>query len=234
GRVVGGGYRDPRSGTYAVAVQIAAHRAGEHDARAVVVLEDDRTFVGAGGQDYLLGTDVPDAFAGDAGAGWAIQVHGAALRGDQVVRIVGAEHGGALQVGGLLGFSQLAGDLLDPRAAVHAIDLLAGGIQQGASGFCALIEQHHPGSGTRGFAGRGQACRAGADHEHIGVHVDVVVVGRILGRIQYAQAGKQGGVQVFGDRDGGRWQHRLIDVLLVAGTDGNQRVGLFHSGGEDA
>ena len=34
----------------------------------VVVLEDQRTLVRAGGQDHLLRTDVPDPLAGDTGS----------------------------------------------------------------------------------------------------------------------------------------------------------------------
>ncbi len=47
-----------------VAVEVAADGRGEHDAGAVVVLEHQRAFVGAGGEHHLAGTDVPNTLPG--------------------------------------------------------------------------------------------------------------------------------------------------------------------------
>ena len=69
GAVVGGADDDALPGGHGVAVEVAADGRGEHDAGAVVVLEHQRAFVGAGGQDDLLGTDVPDPLPGHPGGG---------------------------------------------------------------------------------------------------------------------------------------------------------------------
>src|SRR3712207_7219774 len=53
GAVVGGADDHALAGCHGVAVEVAADCRGEHDAGAVVVLEHQRAFVGAGGQDHL-------------------------------------------------------------------------------------------------------------------------------------------------------------------------------------
>ncbi len=71
GAVVGGADDHALPGGHGVAVEVAADGRGEHDAGAVVVLEDQRAFVGAGGQDHLVGTDVPNPLPGHPGGGGA-------------------------------------------------------------------------------------------------------------------------------------------------------------------
>ncbi|MNW66207.1 hypothetical protein D3C74_446540 [compost metagenome] len=61
----------------------------------------------------------------------------------------------------------------------------------------------------------------------------VVVVHRVGAWIQHAQPGEQAGRSALGHRDGGGRQHGLVDLALVAGGHGDQRVGLFHAGGKD-
>ena len=103
GGIVRGGHHDLLADLDAVAVQVRAGGGGQHDAGAVVVLEDQRAFVRAGGQHDLCGADVPDAFAGHPGTQLAGQVVGAALDCQDVVGVVAAEGGGACQVGEFLG-----------------------------------------------------------------------------------------------------------------------------------
>ena len=93
GAVVGGADDHAGTGGHGVAVEVAADRGGEHDAGAVVVFEDQRAFVGAGGQDDLGGADVPDPLAGHAGRGRGQEVVRPVLGRDDVVGVVGAEGG---------------------------------------------------------------------------------------------------------------------------------------------
>ena len=65
--VVGGGDDDAGSGRDAVPVEVGADRRGQHDAGAVVVGEHQRALVGAGGDDHLLGPDVPQPLPRDPG-----------------------------------------------------------------------------------------------------------------------------------------------------------------------
>ena len=101
GAVIGGADDNAPAGRDGVTVEVSADRRGEHDAGAVVVLEDQRAFVGAGSNHHLVGAHVPDPLAGHAGGGGAGQVVGAVLDGDDVVGVVGTEGGGAVQDGAL-------------------------------------------------------------------------------------------------------------------------------------
>ena len=91
GAVVGGADDHALPRRHGVAVEVAADRGGEHDAGAVVVLEDQGPFVGAGGEDDLGGADVPDPLAGHAGRGRGQEVVRPVLGRDDVVGVVGAE-----------------------------------------------------------------------------------------------------------------------------------------------
>ena len=122
GAVVGGADDHALPGGHGVAVEVAADGRGEHDAGAVVVLEHQRAFVGAGGQDHLVGTDVPNPLPGHAGGGRAGQVVGAVLDGDDVVGVVGAEGGGAVQDGGFGAGDEFGFDVRHPFQGRLAFD----------------------------------------------------------------------------------------------------------------
>ena len=234
GGVVGGRHDDLAAHLDAVAVQVAAGRAGEHDARAVVVLEHEGAFVGAGGQDHLGRADVPDAFAGNPRAQLAGQVVGAALDGDEEVRVVAAEGGGAGQVGEFRRALEGLAGLGDPGGGGLAVDGLGGGGEQRSAGLRLFVDEDHAGAGLGGLAGRGQAGGAGADDEHVGVHVLAVVDGLVGARVKLAQARKQGHVHAVGQFHGGGREHRFVHVPGVAGADLDQRVGFLDAGGHDA
>ena len=61
--VVVGEQHGTASGYYGVTMDVNRDCAGQHDAGAVVVGEDQWAFVGAGGEDDVFGAQVPEAFA---------------------------------------------------------------------------------------------------------------------------------------------------------------------------
>src|SRR5207244_3218428 len=121
-RIVGGADDDPPPGGDCVTVEVATDRRGQHDARPVVVLENERTLVGAGGQDHLLGTDVPNTLAGDAVGGRTAEVVRTVLCRDHIVRVVGAERGGAVEDGAFRRGNELRLDVGDPFQGRLAFD----------------------------------------------------------------------------------------------------------------
>lgn len=131
GRVVRRGDRDGLPSGDTEAVEVGAHGGGEHDARTVVVGEYDRAFVGSGGQHDLLGSDVPDPLAcAGAGPGAALrtlssvfdELKGAVLEGDEVVRVVAAEHGRVRSVREFLRLGEGGNGGRDPLARGHTVD----------------------------------------------------------------------------------------------------------------
>ena len=195
--------------------------------------------MGAGGQDDLIGTDVPNTLPGHAGGGGAGQVVGAVLDGDDVVGVVGAEGGGAVQHGAFGAGDELGLDVGNPFQGGLALDGLgdvggSGSGQEGPAEFGLVVHQDDAGAAADGFAGRGQACGTATDHQDVGVDVLLVVLGAVIRRVQLAQAVQEAGLQAVHQGDGGGGEHGLGHVAGEARFDPDQRVGLFHPGGQDA
>ncbi len=118
---------------------------------------------------------------------------GAVLDGDDVVGVVGAEGGGAVQDGAFGAGDEFGFDVRHPFQGRLALDGLGqpgrrGAGQERSAQFGLVVHQHHAGTGADGLAGRGQAGGAAADHQDVGVDVLLVVLGAVLGRVQAAQA----------------------------------------------
>ncbi len=157
---------------------------------------------------------------GAAGAG---QVVGAVLDGDDVVGVVGAEGGGAVQDGAFGAGNQLGFDVRHPFQGRLAFDGLdqAGGRgpgQERSAQFGLVVHQHDAGAGADGFAGRGQAGGAAADDQDVGVDVLLVVLGAVLLGIQPAQAVEQFSLQAVHQGDGGGGEHGLGHVAREPGA----------------
>jgi hypothetical protein len=160
-------------------------------------------------------------------------VVGAPLDRDDVVAVVVAERGGAVQDRDLgLGREDRQG-LLHPLVGREPVDGLLPLGQQGPAGGGLLVHQDHPGTGPGRLPGRGEAGGPGPDDEHVGVDVLVVVVGLVLGRVQLTQPAQVRGGQTVGELHRGGRQHGLVDVGGGAGRDLHQRVGLLDAGGHD-
>ena len=192
-----------------------------------------------GGQDDLAGTDVPDPLAGDAGAAGLGQVVGAVLDGDDVVGVVGAERGGAVQHGALrrAETSSASTSATQSRAGLPSMVSARPGRwtgQQRAAEFGLVVHQDDAGAGADGFAGRGQAGGAAADHQHVGVDVLLVVLGpssrgsslpRPLSSSALRPSTRD--TVVAGSMDSATWPGKRARDL-------DQGVGFLDAGGHDA
>jgi hypothetical protein len=195
--------------------------------------------VGAGGQDNLVGTDVPNTLAGNAGGGRAGEVVGAVLDRDHVVGVVRTERRGPVQHGAFCAGDELGLNVGNPFQCGLALDGFrqcggGGSGQQGPAEFGLVVHQDDAGAAADGFACRGQAGGAATDHEDVGVDVLLVVLGAVIGRVQLAQAVQEAGLQAVHQGHGGGGEHGFGNVAGEAGFDPDQGVGLFHAGGEDA
>jgi len=85
--------RGPVARLGAIAVDISLRRAGQHDARAVIVGEHHRPLDGAGGEHHLGRADFPQALAEGSGRRAQMVIH--ALDHEHVILVVIAERGGA-------------------------------------------------------------------------------------------------------------------------------------------
>ena len=106
--------------------------------------------------------------------------------------------------------------------------------QEGSAQLGLVVQQHDAGAGADGFAGRGQAGGAAADHQDVGVDVLLVVLRAVLLGIQAAQAVEQFRLQAVHQGDGGCGEHGLGHVAREPRRDLHQRVGFLHAGGHDA
>ena len=161
--------------------------------------------------------------------GAVVEVVGAALHGADRAVVVDPERVGPGQhlhvgVGG-----EFRGDPADPVAGGRPVDLLVGA-EQGTAGCVLVVEQDHPGTGAGGGLRGGEPGRSGADDQHVGVRVLVVVAGGVGGGVQAALPGQAVRDQAVGQRHGGGGEHGFgVGVI-----DLDQRVGVFQSGGHDA
>ena len=216
----------------AIARRIGAGCVCQHDARQVVVAENDGALVCAGGENHALGAEMPEALSCNALAPPGPDVIGAPLDRHQVVVVVVPEDRGAIEhedVRQLRQFFRYAGH---PGRAFHAIDLPRPR-QQAAAAFGAFLHE----DGAHALASRlqrgGQAGRPGTDDDDVAMPVHPVVgvrVGRV-GRDAQAGGGPQcrliellpealgpheGLVIKAGDQDGGGEAVDGADVELDA------------------
>ncbi|MND95943.1 hypothetical protein D3C80_882110 [compost metagenome] len=197
GVVVVGGQHQLAARGHAIAAHVGGDGTGEHVARHVVVRVHQRTLVGAGSQHHALGTDAVHAMTGLATGGDFTQVVGQALVDGEEVVVVVAVHRGARQQGHFRQLLQLGDGLGHPLGGGLAVQGLAG-IQQAAAELFLFVSQDHAGTTASGGQGGGEAGRAGADHQHVAVLVQVVVDVRVDFQRRTTEAGGLADVLLVG------------------------------------
>ena len=160
----------------------------------------------------------------------AAEVVGAPLEGEHEPVVVVAERGGALQVQdiGVAGqFGDRGGDPLERGGAVDAVGAAAAARRRPRTARRPATTR----APARAAVERGgQARRAGADDQHVGVDVLGVVAGGVGDLGEPALPGDAAGDQAVVQLDGGGQQHRLGERLL----DLDQAAGVLGPGGGDA
>ena len=139
--VVGEEHRAP-AGQRRVVVEIALRRRGQQDPGAVVVGEDQRPLVGAGGEHHAARLDGPEALAARAGGRTRPQMVAAPLQRAQRVVVVVAEERGAGEHAHLRHGGEPRGSRVRPGRAVGAVDAVAEARQRAAERRL-LVHQHH-------------------------------------------------------------------------------------------
>ena len=149
--------------------------------------------------------------------------------------VVAADRGGARQVGELLGGGQLLQGSLHPGKGVAVVDGGRPGAEQGAPGAGLVVDQEGAGPAGGGRPGGGQTGRTGADDQHVGVHVPVVVEDVfVVTRVEHALAAEVLGLEPLADADGGGREHRLVDLSRPGAAHPQQSIGLLETGGQHA
>ena len=164
--VVAGSEDDELLGHEAEAVQEAADAGREHDARAVVVGEDQRALGGAGGDDELVRANLPHAAQGTSVALRLGQVLGDALHqrhGPLIAVVEGGRAGQDRHVG--VG-AQARFDVCHPTSGRLVVDQLLAAEQRTPEVRMIVDEDRAGASIGRGQRGT-EASRAGADDEHV-------------------------------------------------------------------
>ena len=183
--VVAGSEDDELLGHEAEAVQEAADAGREHDARAVVVGEDQRALGGAGGDDELVRANLPHAAQGTSVALRLGQVLGDALhqRHGSLIAVV---EGGRTREDRHVGVgAQTRLDVGDPARGRLVVDQLLAAEQRTAEVRMIVDEDHAGASIGRGLRGT-EASRAGADDEHVAVREALLEAGDLALRRQEA------------------------------------------------
>ena len=166
--VIVGGEHDELVGYETEAMQEAAHAGSEHDARPIVVGEDQRALGGASGDDELVRADLPHTTHGAAAALLLGQVLGDALHqrhGTLITVVEGGRAGENRHVG--VG-AQARLDVGHPVRSRLVVDQLFA-TEQCATEVRMIINEDH----TRAGIGRSQrgaeAGRTGTDDEDVAV-----------------------------------------------------------------
>ncbi len=184
GAVVRGEDDGLATGEHAVAVQERPGGAGEHDARTVVVGEDDRTLVGSGRDDDRAGPDAPHPLAGEVLGRGRPEVVGTPLERQHEAVVVAAEGGGPLQVQHLrvVGqFGDRGGDPVQRRSAVEPVGAVDEGSSEPPASDCSSTRATRAPARAAPSAAASPA-GTGAHDEHVDVVVDGVVAGGVRRR----------------------------------------------------
>jgi len=109
-----------------IAVEVRTHGAGQHDAGAIIVGEDERPFVRAGGDHNIPGANLPEALSLSAALGAQNQVLIVIAEGCRAGEAAYLRHGGELgngrpSPGVVLGVEQPAAELLLLVHQDHAV-----------------------------------------------------------------------------------------------------------------
>ena len=182
GVVVGDDHR-ALVGRHREAIDIGAERRSEHHARTVVVGEDQRPLDGASGHDDGPGAQLRQHHARLARGRIGVQV-AAVLHQHGEIAVIEALHGGAgegLDIGEALQFVD-AGE-----APGLLLGIIAG--EQRAAEITVLLGQHDTRAAAACGECRGEARRAGADHQHVAEGEALVITVRVgkFGRLAQAR-----------------------------------------------
>ena len=176
---------------HAIAVDVSAHRAGQHDAGPVVVAEHDSAA-------RSRRRPAPRAWPRSATAAGAARAPAAPhMVVDPLDRGIGAAvidavHGGAPQDAAVRQALQLGLGRLDPVERRRAVDLVALGEQPPAETEI-LLGQDHPRARPRGGERGRQAGRPAADHQHVAERVWPCRNGRGRAARRRGRARRRGG-----------------------------------------
>lgn len=127
----------------------------------------------AGRQHHAPRPDVPEALTGDV-PGCLGQVVGTALQGAEKVLVVVAEDGGARQECHLRLVGQCRDFAISPFVARQSVHC-AWAVEQAAAKAFLFVGEDHACAGPGRLSRRRDTRRTAADHQHIAVHVHVVV-----------------------------------------------------------
>ena len=159
---------------HAIAVGEHAQALGQHDARTVVVGEDERALVRARRQHDLGRPHLPQALARQVRVRLR-QVIGQPLHQADVVVIVVAEGRRARQQGDIRARAETGKRVGEPRPGRRAVDGGGRVVQQRAAHLRLLVGEDDALAAFRRRQRRGKTGRAGADHQHVAVRVAVLV-----------------------------------------------------------
>ena len=212
GGVVAGEDDDLAAGEHAVPVQEVPRRRGEHDARAVVVLEHDRALDRAGRDHDPGGADAVHPLARAPREAAVVGVGGAPLEREHEAVVVVPERRRALEVRDVRRCRELGDDLVDDLQGGAAVDRLGAG--ERAAGGGAVVDEDDVVAATGRGAGGDEPGRAGADHQDVAVGVQAVVAGEVGDLGEPALPVHAAGDEPVGGLDGGGQQHRLRERLL--------------------
>ena len=163
----------------AIAAHIGGDGIGQHVAGYVVVGINQRTLMGASGQYNTTGTYTVQTLTRLAHGRHFAEVVGEALvNGEEVVVVVTVDRG-TRQQGHFRHALQLGDGLGSPVGGRLVVEHLAGGEQAAAELFL-FVGEDHPCTTATGSQGCGETGRAGTDHQHVAVLVQVVVDVRIV------------------------------------------------------
>ena len=213
-----------RTGGNAIALDHAARRTCQHDAGTVVVGKGNRPFDGTGGEDHLLRPDLPQPVAWSARCQQGRVVIGNALEQHQEIMVPVADDGCAVQHMDIIGGGQGHGLRCCPFGLRLAVNTTAGDIRQSAKTRVLIGDDDLRTRGRRCF-GCSEARNASTDHQHIAMHVDVLIsiwIAAFRCPPQTRRAADEGFVDMLPERDrpheglvveaaGQEARHRIVD-----------------------
>ena len=177
GVVIVGEHHGTAARSHGPAVEIAAHRTGQHHAGPVIAGEYQRPLDRTGCEDGAAGDDAPQALA------WLVQLGGCQMIGHPLNRAVGAvivgpEHRGARHQRGMGQGGEGGRHVLRPMGHRFAVDQ-ASLDQRATTGTAILITQNHPRPALCRRQRRRQTGRTGTDHQHVAKDCGFLIVVRI-------------------------------------------------------
>ncbi len=225
--IAGGEDHGARARLHAPAIEIGPRRIRQHDAGAVIVREHQRALQRAGRQHHLAGAHLPEPLARQLRIGRGDMVGDALGERDHVVREI-AERRGAGEQRDVVPRREARHGARQPVARRLALDGGAGLGEQRAAEFLLLVAQHHPRAALGGGQRRGKAGRAGADDEHVAMHVVLGVAVGIGDDGGAAEAGHGADLRLVEALPGARRPH---EGLVVEARRQERRGEIVHRAG---